>query len=135
MTLYGADDGDDDGDDDGGADDGDDDGDVVFAILWNAWSLGCALYNATRRLHLLSGFIRPICRKRICRPVACFTVLLLPGHGVLRIVATAIAPRIVATAIAPYEIGTRQLNCFTLGIIIYAGSKLHTHGSTIDVKL
>ena len=50
-----------------GADDGDDDGDVVFAILWNAWSLGCALYNATRRLHLLSGFIRPICRKRICR--------------------------------------------------------------------
>ena len=126
MTLYGADDGDDDGDDDGGADDGDDDGDVVFAILWNTWSLGCALYNATRRLHLLSGFIRPICRKRICRPVACFTVLLLPGHGVLRI---------LATAILLYEIGTRQLNCFTLGIIIYAGSKLHTHGSTIDVKL
>ena len=118
MTLYGADDGDDDGDDDGGADDGDDDGDVVFAILWNAWSLGCALYNATRRLHLLSGFIRPICRKRICRPVACFTVLLLPGHGVLRI---------VATAIPLYEIGTRQLNCFTLGIIIYVANKLHTH--------
>ena len=57
MTLYGADDGDDDGDDDGGADDGDDDGDVVFAILWNAWSLGCALYNATRRLSLMHGSI------------------------------------------------------------------------------
>ena len=116
MTLYGADDGDD-GDDDGGADDGDDDGDVVFAILWNTWSLGCALYNATRRLHLLSGFIRPICRKRICRPVACFTVLLLPGHGVLRI---------LATAILLLEIGRCTPNCITLGIIIHVAKKLHT---------
>ena len=40
-----------------GADDGDDDGDVVFAFLWNAWSWGCALYNATRRLSLMHGSI------------------------------------------------------------------------------
>ena len=50
---------DDDGDGYGGADDCDDDGedDAIFAILWNSWSLRCALYNATRRLSVRNGSI------------------------------------------------------------------------------